>query len=183
MKFISWLVLIVNWLISHTDNSKGNIMWLSPCACAQSLQLYPTLWDPMDCSPPGSSVLGISQATILAWIGTPFSRASSWPRDWTSVSSIGLFTTEPPGKHDLKKKKIIANWSLLCTNKVGINDWVELYKSERTMSRGSTLLCGTQLLCSHEVVSSSLQPHKRQHARFPCPSLSPRVCSDSCLLS
>ena len=102
----------------------------------------------MHCSPPGSSVLGISQETILVWIGTPFSRGSSWPRDWTSVSSIGFFTTEPPRKHDLKKKKIIANWSLLSTSKVDINDWVELYKSERTMSRGSTLLLCTHSCCA-----------------------------------
>ena len=38
-------------------------------------QLWPTLCDPMDCSPPGSSVLGISQARILEWVS--FSRGSS----------------------------------------------------------------------------------------------------------
>ena len=32
-------------------------------------------------------------------------------------------------------------------------------------------------------MSSSLQTHGRQHTRFPCPPLSPRVCSDSCPLS
>ena len=39
------------------------------------------------------------------------------------------------------------------------------------------------LLFSHWVVSDSLQPHGVQHARLPCPSPSPRVCSDSCPLS
>ena len=39
------------------------------------------------------------------------------------------------------------------------------------------------LLFSHQVVSDSLQPHGLQHARPPCPSLSPRVCSNSCSLS
>ena len=34
----------------------------------------------MDCSPPGSSVHGISQARILEWVAMPFSRGSSWPR-------------------------------------------------------------------------------------------------------
>ena len=33
---------------------------------------------------------------------------------------------------------------------------------------------------SHSVVSDSLQPHGLQHARLPCPSLSPRICSNSC---
>ena len=39
---------------------------------AKLLQLCPTLWDPMDCSLPGSSVHGISQARILEWIAIPF---------------------------------------------------------------------------------------------------------------
>ena len=44
--------------------------WFSPvvCTCAKSLQSCLTLCDPMDCSPPGSSVLGISQARILEWV-------------------------------------------------------------------------------------------------------------------
>ena len=37
----------------------------------------------MDCSPPGSSVLGILQARILQWVATSSSRGSSWPRDGT----------------------------------------------------------------------------------------------------
>ena len=45
--------------------------------------------DPMDCSPPGSSVRGISQARILEWVASSFSRGSSWPRDRTCVFCIG----------------------------------------------------------------------------------------------
>ena len=51
-------------------------------------QSCPTLCDSMDCSPPGSSVHGILQAEILEWIAVPFSRGSSWPRDWTHVSCV-----------------------------------------------------------------------------------------------
>ena len=40
-----------------------------------------TLCDPMDYSPPGSSVHGILQARILVWVAMPFSRGSSQPRD------------------------------------------------------------------------------------------------------
>ena len=58
---------------------------------------------PMDCSPPGFFVCGIFQARILEWVAIPFSRGSSWPRDWTCVSCLagGFFITEPPddGKH------------------------------------------------------------------------------------
>ena len=54
----------------------------------------------MDCSPPGSSVLEISQAIILEWVAISFSRGSSQPRDGTCVSYIadGYFITEPPRK-------------------------------------------------------------------------------------
>ena len=51
-------------------------------------QLCPTLCDPMDCRPPGSSVHGISQASILEWVAISFSRGSSRPRDRTRVSCI-----------------------------------------------------------------------------------------------
>ena len=49
----------------------------------------PTLFDPMDCSPLGSSVHGISQARILEWVAISFSRGSSWPRDQTHISCTG----------------------------------------------------------------------------------------------
>ena len=51
-------------------------------------QLCPTLWDPLDYSPPGSSVHGIPQARILEEVAIFFSRGSSWPRDQTHISCI-----------------------------------------------------------------------------------------------
>ena len=45
--------------------------------CAKSLHLCITCYDPMDCSPPGSSVHGILQARILEWVAMTFSRGSS----------------------------------------------------------------------------------------------------------
>ena len=47
------------------------------CACAQSLQLCLILCNPMDYSPPGSSVHGILQARILEWVAMASSRGSS----------------------------------------------------------------------------------------------------------
>ena len=52
----------------------------------KSLQSCPTLWNPTDCSPPGSFVHGILQARILEWVSMPSSRGSSQPRDRTCVS-------------------------------------------------------------------------------------------------
>ena len=48
-----------------------------------------TLCDPMDYSPPGSSVYGILPARILEWVAIFSSRGSSWPRDQTRISCIG----------------------------------------------------------------------------------------------
>ena len=57
-------------------------------------QSCPTLCDPMDCSPPGSSVCGILQARILEWVAISFSRGSPQPRDRTWVShTAGRFLT------------------------------------------------------------------------------------------
>ena len=54
-----------------------------------------TLWNSMDCSPPGSSVRGILQAKILWCVAIPFYRGSFWPRDRTQVSHIaGRFFTD-----------------------------------------------------------------------------------------
>ena len=63
-------------------------------------QSCPTLCDPMDCSPPGSSIHGILQARVLEWVAISFSRESSRPRDRTKVSLIvgRRFPSEPPGK-------------------------------------------------------------------------------------
>ena len=73
---------------NHTTE-KGRVVLKNACVCAQLLQSCPTLWNAMDCSPPGSSVHGISQARILEWVAFSFSRVSSWPMDQTHVSCTG----------------------------------------------------------------------------------------------
>ena len=67
------------------------------CVCAQSC---PTLGNPMDCSPPGSSVHGILQARMLERVAIYSSRECSWSRDQTHVSGTAgrFFITEPLGK-------------------------------------------------------------------------------------
>ena len=70
---------------------------------AKSLQSCLTLWDPMDCSPPGSSVRGIRQARILEWVVISFSWGSSQPGDQSQVSrllprQVGSLLLAPPGK-------------------------------------------------------------------------------------
>ena len=48
------------------------VLFLHCCLISKSC---PTLYDPMDCSPPGSSVHGISQARVLKWVALPSPRA------------------------------------------------------------------------------------------------------------
>ena len=76
------LVRILVPLVEHRDCIDG-AQWVSEVA-----QLCLTLCDPMDCSPPGSSVHRIFQARTLEWVAISFSRRSSQPRDWTRVSGI-----------------------------------------------------------------------------------------------
>ena len=82
-------------LICHHSLKMGSL-------CARTLSRFsPTLCDPMDYSPPGSSVNRIFPARILEWVAMPSSRGSSRLRDRTRVSCISctpsrFFTCEPP---------------------------------------------------------------------------------------
>ena len=78
-----------------------NYTYICACMHAKSLQSCLTLCNPMDCSPPGSSVHGILQARTLEWVAIPSFRGSSRPRDQTCIlcgSCIAgrFFTAEPP---------------------------------------------------------------------------------------
>ena len=60
-------------------------------------QSRPTLWDPMDCSPLGSSVHAFLQARILEWFTISFSRGSSQVRDWKWFCSLTLYPLSHQG--------------------------------------------------------------------------------------
>ena len=98
--FFIWRIIAVHRCVGFCHIS----MWISHTSCvhAMLIQSCPTLCDPMDGSPPGSSVHGILQARILEWVAISFSKGSSQPRDWIclSLSSPALvgrfFTTSAP---------------------------------------------------------------------------------------
>ena len=78
----------MNLCSSNSNGSRVNcvqfyLLWFSMHACmrAKLLQLYLTLCNPIDCSPPGSSVYGIFQARIVEWVAMSSSKGSSWPKD------------------------------------------------------------------------------------------------------
>ena len=82
-----------HWAITlHLKSDSNTVRWWK--VKVQVIQLCMTLCNPMDCSLPDSSVLGILQVRILKWVTISFSRWSSWPRDRTLVSCIaGRFFT------------------------------------------------------------------------------------------
>ena len=82
------------------------------CCAVQCLVAHscPTLCHLMDYSPPGSSIHGILQATILEWLAIPFSRGSSQLRDQTQVSCIaGRFFTVWATREALIRKLTPSN--------------------------------------------------------------------------
>ena len=65
------------------------IFYMCVCVCVYSVaQSCPTLYDPMYCSPPASSVHEVFQARILERVTISYSRGFSWPKDWTHVSCV-----------------------------------------------------------------------------------------------
>ena len=107
----------------------------------------PTLCDPMDCRPPGSSVHGVLQARMMEWVAISFSRGSFQPKDQTRVSCItGKFFTiwatresleywsglPCPSPEDLPKPGIEARsphagglrWCHVVMGRPGFDPWV-----------------------------------------------------------
>ena len=74
--------------IQSKYGSKKDVSGAAVIACARSLQSCLTLRDPMDCSPPCSSVHGILHVRLLEWVAISPSRGSSPPRDQTRVSYV-----------------------------------------------------------------------------------------------
>ena len=77
-----------------TGQDRGmSLDWERMAAAAKSLQSCPTLYSPIDGSPPGSSIHGIFQARVLEWVATAFSR-----RGWRDTLTQSLRWNPRPGK-------------------------------------------------------------------------------------
>ena len=80
LKSLTWKVKWMNIFLGIFQvNSSLKVKVLVAQSC-------PTLCDPRDCSPPGTSAHGIFQPIILEWVAILFSMGSSQPRYWTQVS-------------------------------------------------------------------------------------------------
>ena len=105
------VIFVDSWM--KGDWSEGHWLYVTLCVCVcvcvcvcaracwhlvalSWVVVAPTLCDPMDCSPPGSSVHGISQARILEWVAIPFSRESNldlWHCRWIFLPSEPQYST------------------------------------------------------------------------------------------
>ena len=83
------------------------------CRHAKLLQLCLTLCDPMDYSPPGSSVHGILQARRLEWGAISFSRGSSQPREMQMGSLLFLFAKSGNPTQDQTLVIVLSSGSVL----------------------------------------------------------------------
>ena len=91
------LKLLILHLPEFVPHPYGSSSSLHVCSITKS---YPTLWCPMECSPPGSSVHGISQTRILEWIAisSPGHHPNPGIESASPVLTGRFFTTEPPRK-------------------------------------------------------------------------------------
>ena len=94
--------------------------------CVLIAQSCPTLGDPVECSPPGSSAHGILQAWILKCVANPFSRGSSLPRDWTRSLTLQAdsLPSEPPGKPLCKENQANSDQSRINSVKAVLNEFI-----------------------------------------------------------
>ena len=134
----------------------------------------PTLCNPTDCSPPGSSVHGITQARTREWVPVPSSKGSSWPKDRTQVSCIAggffaMWATEegPCVLHD----NVLNVYSLNKPTEPSIYSACCLYHS-RSLLQART---ESPLYASHTrpCMMKGLHHHRSRGARHPPSITSP----------
>ena len=116
---------------------------------------------------------------------------SWWFWDFASLSHSSVAP-----RHSLDKPSQLCSLLLWCHGGAHTHFPTEYILQSQLFTPATYLQCGEllrvlvegtdgkeDLLFSHSVVSDSLWPHGLQHSRLPCPSLSPRVCSNSWSLS
>ena len=116
------------------------------CVCVLVAQSHLTLCDPVNSSPPGSSVRGISQARILDWVVISFSRRSFQPRDQTQVSCTAgsLYRLSHQGSTTnvlmkLQRRMVIADF--LTAVEIKRAKCYCQYAQTRKLPNPSTVLC------------------------------------------
>ena len=97
---------------------------------------WTTLCDPVDCSPPGSSIHGILQVRILEWVAISFSRGSSGSRDQTPVSRTSgrRFNALYNSLYKYKKRSLVVQ---MVKNLPAMQEtWVQFLSQEDPLEKG-----------------------------------------------
>ena len=98
--FFCVFILLI-FLFCHLDWSLWYLFFWEYAAAgtAKSLQLCPTLYDPIDSSSPGFPIPGILQARILEWVAISFFNAWKWKVKVKSLSRVRLLATPWTAAH------------------------------------------------------------------------------------
>ena len=149
----------------HSASDHGlfgvSLFWLS-WKWSEIAQSCLTLCNPMDCSPPGSSIHGTFQARILEWVAISFCRRSSQPRDWTRASHIvgrcfTIWATREVAIINSAKVKL----GFLCLNQLWFS--LDAPTSGMAWSDGSSIFTFLRNLHSVLVVPiTNIQSHENQ---------------------
>ena len=100
-------------------------------------QLCPTLSDPMDCSPSGSSIHGIFQARVLEWVAIAFSNAGMWKVKVKSLSCVQLLAIPWTAAHQAPPSMGFSRqeyWSGVPLPSPGCSKALVIYKEDRLLS-------------------------------------------------
>ena len=141
---------------------------------AKSFQSCPTLWDPIDTSPPGSPIPGILQARTLEWVAIFFSNAWKWKIKVKSLSHDRLLATpwtaayQAPLPMGFSRQE---NWSgvpLPCLkmgttkdkNGMDLTEAKDIKKRWKNTQKNDTKKIFSLVQFSHSVMSDSLWPHR-----------------------
>ena len=121
------------------------------CCAVLSHQSCLTLCNPMDCSPPGSSVHGILQARILEWVTISYSRGSSWPRDWINISCISCIAGKLFTHWATFVISIIQVKTMIKSNTVGKTG--KMYNTQHCWEMPTMLILMYGLVIVHNIIS------------------------------
>ena len=114
--------VMVNWWIGRAETLRNVDISLCYTLHACVLQSCLILCNPLDWRPPGSSVHGILQASILEWVARPFSRGSSQPMSLTfHALAGGFFTTSATWKVHVTPYFMVKLISIKIYDKIMLN--------------------------------------------------------------
>ena len=146
-----------------------------------------TLCDPIDGGPPGSPVPGIPQARTLEGVAISFSNDWKWKVKVKSLSRLRLLATpwtaayQAPPSMGFSRREYWSGVPLPSPRKLFPAYDLRSVQLCVVKVQNSEECCLIPLPggAVHSVMSDSFRPQGQQHARLPCPSLSPGVCSCS----